>query len=145
MIQRLNISELEPEAYTALIGLEKYLATSQIDLKLRELIRIRASQINGCAYCIQIHTKDARKIEETEQRIYALSAWKESPLFSEEEKAVFAMVDEITKISENGLTTASFENAKKYYSDKIIAQIIMLIGTINIWNRIAVSTQMFHK
>ena len=144
MQQRLSIKDLEPESYKALLGLEKYFATTGINKLLKELIKIRASQINGCAYCIQSHAADARKYGETEQRIYALSAWWESPLFTEEEKAALAMTDEVTKISEKGLSEATFQNAKKYYTDNLIAQIIMLINTINVWNRIAVTTHMFH-
>ncbi|HMG84005.1 MAG TPA: carboxymuconolactone decarboxylase family protein [Ferruginibacter sp.] len=144
MQQRLSIKDLEPESYKALLGLEKYFATTGIDKLLKELIKIRASQINGCAYCIQSHSTDARKYGETEQRIYALSAWWESPLFTEEEKAALAMTDEVTRIAEKGLSEPTFQNAKKYYSDNLIAQIIMLIGTINVWNRIAITTHMFH-
>jgi len=144
MQQRLSIKDLEPESYKALLGLEKYFATTGINKLLKELIKIRASQINGCAYCIQSHAADARKYGETEQRIYALSAWWESPLFTEEEKAALAMTDEVTLISEKGLSEATFQNAKKYYTDNLIAQIIMLINTINVWNRIAVTTHMFH-
>lgn len=83
MENRIKISELEPDAYTAMFGLEKYLGSSALDPLLKELIKIRASQINGCAYCIQMHTDAARKLEETERRICTLSAWRESPLFSE--------------------------------------------------------------
>jgi AhpD family alkylhydroperoxidase len=144
MKQRISIKDLEPESYKALLGLEKYLATTDINKHLKELIKIRASQINGCAYCIQTHTTDARKYGEAEQRIYALSAWWESPLFTEEEKAALAITDEVTKISEKGLSEITFQNAKKFYSDNLIAQIIMLINTINVWNRIAVTTHMFH-
>jgi AhpD family alkylhydroperoxidase len=144
MKQRISIKELEPEAYKAMFGLEKYLSTTGIKPHLKELIKIRASQINGCAYCIQTHTTDARKLGETEQRIYALSAWKESPLFNGEEKTLLAMTDEITMISEKGLSEETFNQAKKIMSENMIAQVIMLIGTINVWNRIAVSTHLFH-
>jgi AhpD family alkylhydroperoxidase len=142
---RISIKDLEPDAYKAMFSLEKYLSTSQINSNLKELIKIRASQINGCAYCIQIHTTDARKIGETEQRIYALSAWKESPLFNETEKTAFAVTEEITHISKEGLTDRTFEKALHYFGEKQTAQLIMLISTINVWNRIAVSTHLFHE
>src|ERR1700733_149917 len=110
MEQRLSIKDLEPESYKALLGLDKYFATTGINKLLKELIKIRASQINGCAYCIQSHSTDARKYGEAEQRIYALSAWWESPLFTDAEKAALAMTDEVTRISEKGLSETTFQN-----------------------------------
>jgi len=144
MQQRLNIKLLEPEAYKAMYVMEQYLSTTNISLILKELIKIRASQINGCAYCIQMHTKEARNGGETEQRIYALSAWWESPLFTEQEKAALAMTDEITKISKRGLTEDTFQKVRENFDEKTIAQLIILINSINSWNRIAVATHMFH-
>jgi len=141
---RLNIKSLEPEAYKAMYVMEQYLSTTNISLILKELIKIRASQINGCAYCIQMHTKEARNGGETEQRIYALSAWWESPLFTEQEKAALAMTDEITKISKRGLTEDTFQKVRENFDEKTIAQLIILINSINSWNRIAVATHMFH-
>jgi AhpD family alkylhydroperoxidase len=144
MQQRLNIKLLEPEAYKAMYVMEQYLRTTNISLTLIELVKIRASQINGCAYCIQMHTKEARNGGETEQRIYALSAWWESPLFTEQEKAALAMTDEITKISKKGLTEDTFQKVKEHFDENTIAQLIILINAINSWNRIAVATHMFH-
>lgn len=144
MEQRINIKELEPTGYQAMLGLEKYLATTAIPPALKELIKIRASQINGCAYCIQMHTTEARKSGETEQRIYALSAWKESPLFSKEERAVLAMTEEITRISGKGLSSKTYEKVIGIFGENVTAQIILLIVTINSWNRIAVSTHQVH-
>jgi len=140
MDQRIDVLELEPQAYRAMTGLEQYLKGTDLSLKLRELIKIRASQINGCAYCIEMHTKEAKKAGESEQRMYALSAWWESPLFDEEERVALAMTDEITKITERGLTKETYQKAEKLFSSNAIAQIIMQIGVINIWNRIAVAT-----
>ncbi|MDO6675466.1 carboxymuconolactone decarboxylase family protein [Tenacibaculum sp. 1B UA] len=144
MKQRLNIQELEPNAYNAILEIYKYLETTTLSKKSKNLIKIRASQINTCAYCIEMHTVEALKNGEAQNRIFALSAWRESPLFSEEEKALLAATDEITQISNNGLTEETFQKLKSYFSDNEIAQIIIQIGEINIWNRIAVSTQMFH-
>jgi AhpD family alkylhydroperoxidase len=118
MQQRLSIKDLEPNAYKGLLELEKYLAMSGLPVLTKELIKIRASQINGCAYCIELHTTAARKAGETEQRIYALSAWHESPLFTEEEKVLFAITDEITLISKRGLTDKTFEEAKEIFRRK---------------------------
>ena len=145
MEQRLNIKQLEPNAYKAILEISKYLETTSLSITIKNLIKIRASQINSCAYCIEMHTTEALKNGEKQNRIFALSAWKESPLFSEQEKALLAATDEITQISKNGLTEGSFQKLKSYFNDNEIAQIIIQIGEINIWNRIAVSTQMFHQ
>ena len=144
MENRIDLKQLEPEAYQALFGLEKYITNAKINPILSELIRIRASQINGCAYCIAIHTKDARKLDVSEQKLFALPAWKESLLFSPEEKIVLSMTDEITLISQKGLSTKTYKLALKMFDENTIAKIIMLIGTINIWNRIAIATKMVH-
>ncbi len=145
MKQRISIKDLEPEAYKAMAGLEKYLSSTKLDKAIKELIKIRASQINGCAYCIEIHTAEALKNGETHKRLFALSAWWESPLFTEREKAVLAITEEVSLIAHEGLTEDTFQAAKKFFTDNEIAQIIMQIGTINFWNRIAVSTHMFHE
>ncbi|HLV45772.1 MAG TPA: carboxymuconolactone decarboxylase family protein [Flavobacterium sp.] len=145
MKQRINIQELEPNAYKAIFGLSKYLDNTSLSKKLRQLIKIRASQINGCAYCIEMHTAEALKIGETQNRIFALSAWWESPLFSEDERALLAVTDEVTNISNKGLTDGTFQKAKEHFSDNEIAQIIIQISEINTWNRIAISTHMKHN
>ncbi|MEX1268745.1 MAG: carboxymuconolactone decarboxylase family protein [Balneolaceae bacterium] len=144
MNPRISISDLEPGAYKAMSGLEKYLNSIEMNPVWKELIKIRASQINGCAYCIQMHTHQARQAGETEQRIYALSAWKESPLFSVEERVILAMTEEVTHISENGLSEETYRKAGEFFDENTIAQIIMQIVTINAWNRIAVATHMMH-
>ena len=145
MKQRINISQLEPGAYKILFEMEDYLSRTDVSFAIRELIKIRVSQINKCAYCITIHTKDARKAGETEQRIYALSAWEESPLFSDEERAVLAFTEEVTKISEHGVTDKTYHNMQQYFTDHQIAQITIAIGQINFWNRIAVTSKIFHR
>lgn len=144
MENRIDLKQLEPEAYQALFGLEKYISNAQINPILSELIRIRASQINGCAYCIAIHTKDALKLNVSEQKLFALAVWKESPLFSPEERIVLSMTDEITLISQKGLSNKTYKLAQEMFDDNTIAKIIMLIGTINIWNRIAIATKLVH-
>lgn len=142
METRVNIQQIQPNAFKALFALENYLATTSVTKLQKELIKIRASQINGCAFCIDMHTKDALQNGETNQRIFLLNAWKETDLFSDEEKALLAITEEITFIHQHGLTDATYENAKKFFSEEVIAQIIMVIVTINAWNRIAVSTQL---
>lgn len=143
MDKRINIEETEPNGYQAMFALENFLATSKLSKTHKELIKIRASQINGCAFCINMHTKDARKNGETEQRIYLLNAWRETiALFNEEERAILAMTEEITLITDGGLSNETYKKAKELFDDQYIAQVIMMIVTINAWNRIAISTQM---
>lgn len=142
MKSRLNIQKLEPKAYEAMYGLENYLANSELDKLHLELIKIRASQINGCAFCINMHTKDAMKLGETNQRIFLLNAWRETTLFTEEERVILAMTEEITNISQHGLSEETYQKALTLFSENYIAIIILAITTINAWNRIAISSHM---
>ena len=145
LIKRVKIKDAAPNGYKAMMALENYICNVKMNPIYREMIKIRASQINGCAYCIDMHAKDAKEIGETERRIYALSAWRESPLFSDEERAILAATDEITRISSKGLSEETYNNLKKYFDDRTIADIIMINVTINSWNRIAVSTHSQHE
>jgi len=140
MENRINIQQVEPAAYQALFGLEKYLATSHIDPILLELIKMRASQINGCAFCLNMHAMDARKIGETEQRLYLLNAWRETTLFTEKEEAVLALTEEVTLIS-NHVSDATYNKAASLFEAQELAQLIMAIVTINAWNRIAITSK----
>lgn len=142
METRINIGQIEPEAYKVLAGIDKYLQTTPLDKHYRELIKIRASQINGCTYCINLHTKDARKLGETEQRLYLLSAWRETDLYTDEERSILALTEEITLISNGGVSRETYENASKLFDANYLAQIIMAIIGINAWNRIGVTTHM---
>lgn len=139
-MKRISIPDLEPGAYKGMYGLESYIRNSQIEPILRELIKIRASQINGCAYCIDMHTQEAIKLGETQRRIFALSAWKESPLFTEKEKAVLRLTEEVTLISADGLSDEAYNKVLELFGENVLAQIIMQVIIINSWNRIAVST-----
>jgi len=139
---RVNINETEPQAFKAMYALENYLGTIQLTQIQKELIKIRASQINGCAFCIDMHTKDALKYGETTQRIFLLNAWHETQLFTEEEKAILAITEEITLISNKGLSDETYKKAEQFFDKNQIAQIIMAVVTINAWNRIAISTQL---
>lgn len=141
MQTRVNILQTQPEAYKAMMGLEKYIASTSLSSTHKELIKIRSSQINGCAYCINMHTKEARKKGETEQRIYLLNAWRETDLYTTEEQAILAMTEEVTLI-QNKLSKATYEQAKSLFEERYIAEIIMMITTINAWNRIAIATTM---
>lgn len=141
MEARFNMQQVQPEAYKAMMGLEKYLAGSELSKTHKDLIKVRASQINGCAYCISMHTRDARRNGETEQRIYLLNAWKETNLFSEEERSILALTEQITLISKQAPGDV-YEKAAGLFSENYLAQIIMMIVTINAWNRIAITTRL---
>ena len=141
MKTRVKIQDAQPAAWKAMFGLETYLAGTALTKVQKELIKIRASQINGCAFCIDMHTKDALKNGENNQRIFLLNAWRETDKFTEEEKTILAITEEITLVHLHGLSDEVYENASKYFSAKVIAQIIMAAATINAWNRIAISTR----
>ncbi|WP_184549381.1 carboxymuconolactone decarboxylase family protein [Mucilaginibacter sp. FT3.2] len=141
METRVNIGKTDPEAYKILVNLDQYVAKGIVSKTHRELIKIRASQINGCAFCINMHTKDARKAGETEQRIYALNAWRDTPFFTEEEKAILALTEEVTNIK-NHVSDATYAAAAKVLDEAYIAQVILAIIAINAWNRFAIATGM---
>ncbi|SHM58223.1 alkylhydroperoxidase AhpD family core domain-containing protein [Chitinophaga jiangningensis] len=142
MEQRMNIAQVEPGAYKGLIATQQYLHTTGLSKIELGLIYIRASQINGCAYCLDMHTKDALKDGETMQRIFVLDGWRETTLFSKEEAVILKMTEEITHITRKGLSEATYEEARSYFDEHKIAQIIMAAVTINAWNRIAISTHL---
>jgi AhpD family alkylhydroperoxidase len=119
----------------------KELDRVEFDPKLRELVRIRASQINGCAYCIDMHTKDARAIGETEQRIYALPAWRETPFFSERERAALAFAESVTRLATDHVPAEAYEDVAAHFTPDEIGALVSLIVTINAWNAIGVSTR----
>ena len=119
----------------------KELDQAEIDPKLRELIRIRASQLNGCAYCIDMHTKDARAIGETEQRIYGLAAWRETPYFTPRERAALAFTETVTRLSETHVPGRAYQDVAAEFSPQQVAALVSLIVTINAWNAIGVSTR----
>lgn len=144
MTTRIDISQLQPAAYQPMFGLEGYLAETDLTASIKELIKLKASMINKCAYCIQMHSEQARKNGETEQRIYALPAWQESPLFTAEERAVLALTEEVTLISATGVSDATFERCNALFGEQKVAQLIMQIVTINAWNRIALATKLVH-
>ena len=140
METRLQIDEVEPKGYQSLFGIEKYLQQSELTSTHKELIKIRASQLNKCAFCIDMHTKDALKQGEKIQRILLLNAWKETDLFSPEEKILLQITEEVTLISEKGLSEESYSQGLKAFGENYLAQVIMAIIAINAWNRLSVST-----
>ena len=142
MEQRINIEHSQPEVWKAMYGLAASVSKSTLSPTLKHLIKVRASQINSCAYCINMHTQEALKAGETQQRLFVISAWKETTLFTEEEKAVLALTEEVTLIHQNGVSESTYKQAEKFFGPEIIGEIIMSIVLINTWNRIAVSTHL---
>ena len=141
MITRIKIDKIEPAGYRAVLGLEKFIESTPLTRVHKDLIKIRSSQINGCAFCIDMHTKDARKAGETEQRIYALNAWRDTSFFTEEERAILALTEEVTLIS-NHVKDETYEQAAKLLDETYLAQVILAIITINVWNRIGITTNL---
>ena len=139
MESRLDYAKLAPEAARAMYGVEKYIAGCGLEHPLLELIKIRASQINGCAFCIDMHTKDARAAGETEQRIFALSAWRETPFFTDRERAALAWAETVTRISDSGVPDDCYSEVRQQFSEKEIVDLTWAVGAINAWNRIAIS------
>jgi AhpD family alkylhydroperoxidase len=125
-------------AYQVMAGLEKYVRNCGLEHSLLELVKTRASQINGCAYCIDMHTKDARAAGETEQRLYALSAWRETPFYSDRERAALEWTEALTLISENDVPDELFEAVREHFSEEEIVNLSLAVITINGWNRLAI-------
>ncbi|PWV49650.1 carboxymuconolactone decarboxylase family protein [Chitinophaga sp. S165] len=141
MRKRFIMREVEPEGYKPMIAMDSYLSTTKIEPLHKELIKIRASQMNGCAFCIDKHTKEARKLGETEQRIYALNAWRDTPFFSREERAILALTEEITLIS-NRVSDATYDEAIEVLGQQLTAQVMIAATAINSLNRIGIATRM---
>ena len=144
MTPRLNPYEAAPEAMKALVALENYVQESGLDHSLIDLVITRASQINGCAYCLDSHSKELRKGGESEQRIYLLDAWHESPLYSPRERAAFAWTDALTRISETHAPDDVYDELRRHFDDKEIVDLTTLVGMINLWNRLAISLRYEH-
>ena len=140
--QRLSIQDIEPDAYQAVLGMERYVRGSGLPKALYELVKIRASQLNGCGYCLDMHARDARAGGEDQRRLDVLSAWREAArLFGEEEQAALALTEAVTLISEAGVSDEVWENATKHFGDAGAVRLLVAIATINVWNRLAVSTR----
>lgn len=140
MEQRLNYLKLAPEAAKSLASLGTYLAGCGLEHALLELVKIRASQINGCAFCIDMHTKDARAAGETEMRIYSLSAWRETPFFTDRERAALAWTEAVTEIG-GGVSDELFAATRTQFSEKELVDLTWAVAAINAWNRIAISVR----
>jgi len=140
MEPRIDYSKYAPEAQKALYALEKYIAACGLDHKLTHLIKMRASQINGCAFCIDMHSKDARAIGETEQRLYELNAWRETPFYTDS-GAALEWTESLTLVSQTHVPDEVYENVRKHFSEKEIVDLTQIVGMINLWNRLAISVR----
>lgn len=141
MHSRLDYKQIAPQAYRAMLGLESYVKQSGLEQSLLELVKIRVSQINRCAYCLDMHTKDARAAGESEQRLYLLSAWRESPFYTERERAALSWAEAITQISEGSVPDQLYQDARQTFTEKELVDLTMAIVSINGWNRLAISFQ----
>ena len=140
MSPRIDYTKLAQEPMKAMLSLERYLHTgSDIEPQLTHLLKLRASQINGCAYCIDMHSKDLLAGGETIQRIYGLDAWRESPYYSDRERAALEWIEAVTKIADTHADDEIYEKVKPHFSDKEIADLTWIAATINAWNRLAIS------
>ncbi|WP_300300214.1 carboxymuconolactone decarboxylase family protein, partial [Ferrovibrio sp.] len=139
-----NPHKLAPESIKAMMALEASFASSTLEHSLKELVKMRASQINGCAFCIHMHSTDARKHGETEMRLYMLNAWRESPLYSDRERAALAWTEALTRLAETGAPDADYELVKAQFSEAEQVQLTLLIGAINVWNRLQVGFRAAH-
>jgi AhpD family alkylhydroperoxidase len=138
MEPRLDFWKTAPQGIAALRGLNAYVEGSGLEHSLLELVKTRASQINGCAYCLDMHTKDARAAGETEQRLYTLSAWRETPFFSDRERAALAWTEAVTNISNAEIGDALYDEVRRNFSEKEIVDLTLAVVVINGWNRVAI-------
>src|SRR5436189_2448684 len=139
MDQRINAAAVSPLGYHAMLGLEKYLASCGLETKLLHLIKLRASQVNGCAYCIDMHWKDLRAAGESEQRLYGLDAWEESPYYSDRERAALAWTEAVTLVSDGHVSDAVYDRVRSHFSEKELVDLTLAVATINAWNRLAIA------
>ena len=133
-----------PAAYEALSGVEAYIQRCGLEVSLIHLVKMRASQINGCAYCLDMHSKDARRLGETEQRLFLLNAWRESPLYTERERAALAWTDALTLIADTHAPDEVFAEVRAQFNDKELMDLTALIGMINLWNRLSIGFRAQH-
>lgn len=138
MTHRLNYASVAPEGLKAMLNLQQYVENSGLEHKMLELVKMRASQINGCAYCLDMHSKDARAAGETEQRLYALNAWRETSFYSERERAALAWTESLTRITDNDVPDDLYAATRKQYSEKELVDLTLAIIAINGWNRLAI-------
>jgi AhpD family alkylhydroperoxidase len=140
-MERFDYMKVAPGAYRAMAGLEHYLHESGLEESLLHLIKLRASQINGCAYCIDMHWKDLKAIGEKDQRLYELNAWEEGPFYSERERAALEWAEAVTRVADGHVPDSVYERVRPHFSEKELADLTLAIATINAWNRLAISSR----
>jgi AhpD family alkylhydroperoxidase len=141
---RISAYDAAPAAMKALQNVEAYLHQCGLDQRLIELVKMRTSQINGCAYCLDMHSKELRRLGESEQRIYLLNAWQESPLYTPRERAALAWTEAVTLIAQTHAPDAAYTEVRRQFDDKELIDLTILIGMINLWNRLAISLRYEH-
>src|SRR5712675_1112913 len=139
MKARINYAQADTKALQLLLAVEAHIGTSSLEPKLLHLVKMRASQINGCAFCLDMHSKDARAEGETEQRLYSLDAWEEAPYYSERERAALALTDAVTRITEGHVPDAVFEWGRAHFNEHELIALVFTLTTINAWNRLAIT------
>ena len=139
MQARINYIKVAPGAFKAMSGLEEYLHQSGLEAPLLHLIKMRASQINGCAYCLDMHSKDLRAIGETEQRIYGLDAWEEAPYYTDRERTAFAWTEAVTRVTDGHVPDHVYEEVRPHFTEKELADLTLAVAAINAWNRLAIA------
>lgn len=139
MERRLDYSKAAPQGFSALRNLQAHIDSCGLEHSLLELVKTRASQINGCAYCLDMHTKDARAAGESEQRLYLLSAWRETPFYSARERAALAWTEAVTRIADETVEDDLYEDVRRHFDEKAIVDLTLAVIAINAWNRLAIS------
>ncbi len=139
MQARIDFSKTDPAARNAMLGLEKYARSSGLEPSLLELVKMRASQINGCAYCLDMHSKDARAAGETEQRLYVLNAWREAPFYTDRERAALAWTEAVTLVAQDHVPDEVYEAVRKHFTEKELVDLTLAVVTINGWNRLSIA------
>jgi AhpD family alkylhydroperoxidase len=139
MVHRLNAFQASPKAYQAMAALESFVASCGLEKPLLLLVKMRASQINGCAYCLDMHSKDARALGESEQRLYLLNAWREAPFYTERERAALQWTEAVTLVAEDHVPDEVYERVAKQFSEQELGNLTLAIATINSWNRLCIS------
>ncbi|MFK7691988.1 carboxymuconolactone decarboxylase family protein [Paenibacillus sp. HJGM_3] len=140
---RFNHYNVHPEVYKLMSTFEQWVSSSSLDKELYEIVKIRASQINGCSFCLDMHSTDFRKLGDNEQRVVLIGVWRESPCFSDRERAALELTEAVTEISKGGVSDALYNRVREHFSEKEYMELIMAINVINNWNRIAISTGMY--
>ncbi|MCZ7435896.1 carboxymuconolactone decarboxylase family protein [Micromonospora sp. WMMC241] len=139
-MSRIDMAAVAPEAYTAVLGLEKYIR-GNLDHTVLELVKVRASMLNGCAFCVDMHTREALGAGEDSRRLFAVAAWREAPFFDERERTALALTDAVTRLGEHGVSDEVWDAAAKVWSERELADLVVAIATINVWNRIVISSR----